>query len=76
MKLLDYMKQHGISDEALAERIGSVTSRAVKKWKYRETSPRIAELVRLEEVTGGLVCARDFLPDAAHPAPVSAEAAE
>jgi transcriptional regulator with XRE-family HTH domain len=65
MKLLQYLKDRKLSDEEFAEMVGgSATARAVRKWKYGETSPRIPELVRVEEVTGGAVTARDFLDDA------------
>jgi hypothetical protein len=61
MKLLDWMKAENLTDEALAARLGQgVTWRAVKKWKYRETTPRVPELVRIEEITNGKVTARDF----------------
>ena len=64
MKLLDYMKANSLDDAALAARVGpGVTARAVRKWKYGETAPRIPELVRLEEITGGIVTAVDFLPE-------------
>ena len=64
MKLLDYMKANNLDDATLAERIGpEVTARAVRKWKYGETAPRIPELVRIEEITGGVVAAADFLAE-------------
>jgi hypothetical protein len=61
MQLLDWMKSKNMTDEMLASLVGSgVSWRAVKKWKYRETTPRVADLVRIEEITKGQVTARDF----------------
>ena len=66
MKLLDYMKQHGLTDVSFAAIVGGdATPLAVRKWKYRETNPRIPELARIEEVTRGDVRVRDFLPEKA-----------
>ena len=63
MKLLDYMKANHLSDAALAALLGAgVSEGAVKKWKYGERSPRVPDLVRLEDATFGAVTARDFLP--------------
>jgi hypothetical protein len=63
MKLLDYMKSKQIDDEAFAALVGpTVTPRAVRKWKYGETCPRIPELVRIVKVTEGHVTSEDFLP--------------
>ena len=76
MKLLTYMKQHNISDGDMASMVGDrVTIRAVRKWKYGETVPRLPELLRLEEVTGGAVIPKDFMPanfDDTHPMEQSA----
>lgn len=64
MKLLDYLKLNGISDEAFAAEFhGQISSSGVRKWKYGERQPRLPELVRIEELTNGAVTARDFLPD-------------
>lgn len=68
MKLLDYMKLNGLDDAAFADLVGGgATPLAVRKWKYRETNPRIPELARIEEVTRGDVRVRDFLPEKAEP---------
>jgi hypothetical protein len=63
MKLASYMKQHDLDDEAMAALIGSGGASQVKKWKYGERLPRLPDLIRIEEVTGGAVTARDFLPE-------------
>lgn len=62
MKLLDYMKRQGLDDAAFAASLGAdVTARAVKKWKYGETTPRLPEIVRISDVTNGAVTPNDFL---------------
>lgn len=62
MKLLDYLKINGLSDEDFAAKVGGgVTPRAVRKWKYGETNPRLPELIRIEDATSGDVTGRDFL---------------
>lgn len=78
MRLLDYLKTHDLDDAAFAEMLGyGATARAVRKWKYDETSPRIRALVRIQELTNGAVTPNDFLPPMSSPAPVQAmDAAE
>lgn len=66
MKLLDYMKAKGVDDIAMAGLVGDTSPRAVKKWKYGETTPPLTKLVRIQEVTGGAVKPTDFLPSADH----------
>ena len=64
MKLIDFMRENAITNEALAEMIGGDTTvRAVKKWKYGETRPRLEDVARIEEVTGGAVKLADFIAD-------------
>lgn len=63
MKLLEYLKVHDISDEQFAAQIGGCSVSAVRKWKYGDRVPRLPELVRIEELTGGAVTARDFLSE-------------
>ena len=62
MKLLDYMKARNLDDDGIAALVGDTTPRAVKKWKYGETTPRLPELLRIEQVTAGEVMPVDFLP--------------
>ena len=77
MKLLDYMKANALSDAAFASRIGNgVTPRAVKKWKYGETYPRLPEISRIEEITAGAVRSIDFLPPESAPPASREEVAE
>ena len=62
MRLLEFMKQRGLSDEQMAEMIGpDATPRSVRKWKYGETMPRIPALLRIEIVSEGLVTGKDFV---------------
>lgn len=65
--MLDYLKEHDIEDEAFAEQVGlETTGRAVRKWKYGETMPRLPTAVRIQEITDGKVTVADLIP-AAHP---------
>lgn len=64
MKLLDYLKTRQISDEDFAALLGrKISARAVRKWKYGERTPRLPELIRIEELTSGAVAPGDFLSD-------------
>jgi len=63
MKLLDYLKANGISDDAFASAVGTVTASAVRKWKYRERTPRLDDVFKIERVTGGAVTLNDFLDE-------------
>lgn len=64
MKLIDFMRENAITNEAFAEMVGGETTvRAVKKWKYGETRPRLEDVARIEEVTGGAVKLADFISD-------------
>ena len=62
MKLRDYMKTNKLSDEQFAEMVGGgTTPRAVRKWKYGETRPRLEDIPRVEAATDGAVCLSDFI---------------
>ena len=64
MKLIDFMRENAITNEALAAMIGGDTTvRAVKKWKYGETRPRLEDVAKIEEVTGGAVRLADFISE-------------
>jgi transcriptional regulator with XRE-family HTH domain len=64
MKLLDYLKENSLSDADFAARLGGgLSESAVRKWKYGERTPRLRDLVRIEEATGGAVTPSDFLPE-------------
>lgn len=80
MKLLDYMRQEGIDDDAFAKLVGDCTGYAVKKWKYGERQPPADKVIRIEEVTNGNVLLRDLVeatPAAiSPPTPAPAQVAE
>lgn len=62
MKLIEYMKANGLDDHAMAAGLGGdVTHSQVKKWKYGETTPRLAKLLRIAEFTNREVLPDDFL---------------
>lgn len=60
MRLLDYMREEGLDDEALAARLGECSPYAVKKWKYGEREPDASTIVRIERVTSGRVGLPDW----------------
>jgi hypothetical protein len=62
MKLIEYMRANRLRDEDFAALVGhGTTPRAVKKWKYRENRPKLEDILRIMEVTGGAVCPIDFV---------------
>lgn len=48
-KILTLRKQHGLSQEQLAEKIG-VSRQSISKWELGEASPDLGNIVRLSEV--------------------------
>lgn len=69
MKLIDYMREHKLGDAAMADRVGDVTSHAIRKLKYGERTPSLRLAARIEEATDGHVRAVDWVRD--DPAPPS-----
>lgn len=64
MKLGDYLKVNGLSQQAFGERVG-VAHTTVMRWASGEAAPRgRATLQRVAEATGGAVTALDFFPEA------------
>lgn len=61
MKLADYMKSVGLSNLAMARKIGCCSEFAVKKWKYGERTPRPDQMARIRAATAGQVSADDFM---------------
>ena len=61
MTLEEFMRANGLDDDAMAEKLKGCTAHAVKKWRYRERTPRPAMQRRIAEVTGGEVTANDFV---------------
>ena len=66
MKLIDWMKQKNLDDEAVATLHGDCSAGAVKKWKYGERIPRDAQMRRLIEISEGAVTANDFVGAGSH----------
>lgn len=64
MKLIDYMRQHKLDDAAMAERVGDVTTHAIRKLKYGERTPSLRLAARIEDVTNGHVRAVEWMRDA------------
>lgn len=60
MRLLDYMREEGLDDEAFAGRLGECGPYAVKKWKYGEREPDASTIVRIERATSGRVRLADW----------------
>ena len=62
MKLLDYLKEKGLTDAQFAAVLGAGHSvSAVRKWKYGERTPKLRELIRISHITRGEVLPSDFL---------------
>lgn len=64
MKLADYLKANNESAATFAEKIGvdkSTVSRWLEPTADRVFRPRWAQIKKIEEVTGGLVTANDFV---------------
>lgn len=64
MTLREYALHRDLSKEALAawlaEHVG-VSRAGARKWVYGERTPRPQQMLRVMELTGGLVTANDFL---------------
>ena len=61
MKLADYMAEHGLTDEAVAQRIGRERS-FVTRLRQGKASPSLRTLSDISAATGGAVTAEDFFP--------------
>lgn len=61
MKLIDYMAEHSLTTEAMAAKIGDASASGVTKWMRGERLPRVEQLRRIFEVTGGAVTPNDFV---------------
>lgn len=60
MRLLDFMRDEKLDDDAFASRLGDCSGHAVKKWKYGEREPDAVTIARIERVTHGAVSLRDW----------------
>lgn len=65
MRLLAWMRENEVDDDAMAARIGDCSGFAVKKWKYAEREPDASTIVRIEAVTEGKVALADWAAQAA-----------
>ncbi len=61
MKLLDYMRDHSLSDEAMASLVGGITSHGIRKLKYGERNASLGVATRIETVTKGKVTPADLV---------------
>lgn len=59
MDLAEFMKTEGLSDAALANKVG-VDRSNVTRWRRGDTKPGFDALVALEKLSAGKVTARDF----------------
>ena len=64
MKLIDYMRERNIDDEAMAAMIGHCSVFAVRKWKYGEREPDASRMLRIRTVTDGVVDLSDWVDEA------------
>lgn len=62
MKLQEFMKMSGMTDDAMAAAIGKDRS-VVSKYRSGDVTPPLAVIAQIETVTKGAVSFRDFLPD-------------
>lgn len=67
MKLLDYMRDHGLGDEAMASLVGGITSHGIRKLKYGERNASLGVATRIEAVTNGQVTPADLVKENAGP---------
>jgi len=61
MKLGSYMSERDLGDAAMAAQIGGCSASAVRKWRYGHRVPRAPVIIRIRQITGGLVTANDFI---------------
>lgn len=61
MTLHQFMKANGLTVEQMASKIGGVSPSGVRKWLYRERTPRPDQMRRIIAATNGDVTANDFV---------------
>ncbi|MFG1389064.1 helix-turn-helix transcriptional regulator [Xanthobacter versatilis] len=66
MKLADYMAENGLTDDAVAQRIGRDRS-FVTKLRQGRATPSLRTARDLSAATNGAVAAEDFFPTPAQP---------
>lgn len=64
MKLADYMASHGLTPEAMKDRLGC-SEGAVRKWLYGERTPSPEWMRKIAAATDGAVQPNDFFAPAA-----------
>lgn len=62
MQLDAYLRENDLTDEGFAQILGpGVSAWAVRKWRYGQRIPRLAQQKRIREATQGLVTSNDLL---------------
>ena len=59
MKLADWMAAGALTPEQLAKELG-VTGEAVRRYRAGARMPRVEQIAKIHELSGGLVTAQDF----------------
>lgn len=62
MLLRDWMRVEGVSDAAMAERIGDISAEMVRKLRFRASGTSLRVAGRIDLITGGQVRAADLVP--------------
>ena len=62
MLLKDWMRDEGLSDDDMAERIGDISTFLVRKLRFRTHGPSIRVASRIEVLTRGQVLSPDMVP--------------
>ncbi|MDO9428417.1 MAG: hypothetical protein Q7T93_16495 [Methylobacterium sp.] len=62
MLLKAWMRDEGLTDREMADRIGDISLFMVRKLRFRERGPSIRVAARIEELSGGMVRAPDLEP--------------
>lgn len=63
MKLLDYMRQNKVDDEAMAALVGGITAHGIRKLKYGERNASLEVAMRIERATRGAVRPADLVKE-------------
>jgi len=66
------MRDEGLTDREMAERIGDISLFMVRKLRFRERGPSIRVAARIEALSGGKVRAPDLQPVTSRRAPAEA----
>ncbi len=61
MYLSKWINLTNTSKKGLAEKLGNITATSVTRWTKSKRFPKPQELMRIEEITEGLVTANDFV---------------